>query len=79
VLSPIDGSLCICQALAELLRRQLSQAPVSKHLVVYTIVSGILNEIKNYELRAPRVLIYQKHKKLFKIAIKRKSMKSPGR
>jgi hypothetical protein len=31
---------CICQALAEPLRRQLYQAPVSKHLLVSTIESG---------------------------------------
>ena len=31
---------CICQALAEPLRRQLYQAPVSKHLLASTIVSG---------------------------------------
>jgi hypothetical protein len=30
---------CICQALAEPLRRQLYQAPVSKHFLVSTIVS----------------------------------------
>jgi hypothetical protein len=30
--------LCICQALAELLRRQLYQAPVSKHLLASSIV-----------------------------------------
>ena len=33
--------LCIGQALAEPLRRQLCQAPVSKHLLASTIVSGI--------------------------------------
>jgi hypothetical protein len=32
--------ICICQALAESLRRQLYQAPVSKHLLACTIVSG---------------------------------------
>jgi hypothetical protein len=32
--------LCICQALAEPLRRQLYQVPVSKHLLASTIVSG---------------------------------------
>jgi hypothetical protein len=32
--------LCICQALAEPLRRQLYQAPVSKHFMASTIVSG---------------------------------------
>ena len=32
--------LCVCQALAETLRRQLYQAPVSKHLLASTIVSG---------------------------------------
>ena len=31
---------CICQALAGPLRRQLYQAPVSKHLLASTIVSG---------------------------------------
>ena len=30
---------CICQALAEPLRRQLYQAPVSKHFLAFTIVS----------------------------------------
>jgi hypothetical protein len=34
--------LCICQAL-EPLRRQLYQAPVSKHLVASTLVSGFTN------------------------------------
>ena len=32
--------LCICQALAEPLRRQLYQAPVSKHFLASAIVSG---------------------------------------
>jgi hypothetical protein len=32
--------LCICQALTKPLRRQLYQAPVSKHLPASTIVSG---------------------------------------
>ena len=32
--------LCICQALAEPLKRQLYQTPVSKHLLASTIVSG---------------------------------------
>jgi hypothetical protein len=32
--------LCICQALAEPLKRQLYQAPVSKHLLAFTAVSG---------------------------------------
>jgi hypothetical protein len=31
---------CICQALPEPFRRQLYQAPVSKHLLVTIIVSG---------------------------------------
>jgi hypothetical protein len=35
--------LCICQAQAEPLRRQLYQAPVSKHLLASTIVSGFDN------------------------------------
>jgi hypothetical protein len=35
--------LCVCQALAEPLRRQLYQAPVSKHLLASTIVSGFGN------------------------------------
>jgi hypothetical protein len=39
--------LCICQALAEPLRRQLYQAPVSKHLLTSTIVSGFSNCIWN--------------------------------
>jgi hypothetical protein len=34
---------CICQALAEPLRRELYQAPVSKHLLAFTIVSGFGN------------------------------------
>jgi hypothetical protein len=33
----------ICQALAEPLRRQLYQAPISKHLLVSTIVSRFGN------------------------------------
>ena len=32
--------LCICQALAEPLRRQLYEAPVSKHLLASAIMSG---------------------------------------
>ena len=32
--------LCICQDLAESLRRQLQQAPVSKHFLVSAVVSG---------------------------------------
>ena len=32
--------LCICQALSEPLRRQPHQAPVSKHFLASTIVSG---------------------------------------
>jgi hypothetical protein len=32
--------VCICQPLAEPLRRQFCQAPVSKHLLASTIVSG---------------------------------------
>jgi hypothetical protein len=34
---------CICQALADLLRRQLYQAPVSKHLLPSTIVPGLVS------------------------------------
>ena len=34
---------CICQALVESLRRQLYQAPVCKHLLASTIVSGFGN------------------------------------
>ena len=34
---------CICQALAEPLRGQLYQTPVSKHLLASTIVSGFSN------------------------------------
>ena len=34
---------CICQALAEPLRRQLYQAPVSMHFLASTIVSGFSN------------------------------------
>jgi hypothetical protein len=40
-------SLFICQALAESLRRQLYQAPVSKHFLASTIVSGFGNSIWN--------------------------------
>jgi hypothetical protein len=36
----VKNHFCICQALAEPLRRQLYQAPVSKLLLVSTIVSG---------------------------------------
>ena len=32
--------VCICQALAETLRRQLYEAPVSKHFLASTIVTG---------------------------------------
>jgi hypothetical protein len=39
--------LCICQALAEPLRRQLYQTPVSKHLLASTIVSGFGNCIRD--------------------------------
>ena len=43
--------LCICQVLAEPLRRQLNQASVSKHLLASTIVSvyGILVTIYGME------------------------------
>jgi hypothetical protein len=37
----VSFHLCICQALAEPLRRQLYQAPVSKHLLASSIVSGV--------------------------------------
>jgi hypothetical protein len=37
--------LCICQALAEPLRRQLYQAPVSKHFLASIIVSGFGDRI----------------------------------
>ena len=42
MLSPMVGCehLCICQALAESLRRQLYQAPVRKHFLASTIMSG---------------------------------------
>jgi hypothetical protein len=36
----VNIHFCICEALAEPLRRQLYQAPVSKHLLASTIVSG---------------------------------------
>ena len=47
-LTPLLGTLCsvhlcIWQALAETLRRQLYQAPVSKHFLASTIVSGFGN------------------------------------
>jgi hypothetical protein len=35
----VSNHFCICQALAEPLRRQLYQAPVSKHLLASMIVS----------------------------------------
>jgi hypothetical protein len=34
---------CICQALAEPFKRQLYQAPVSKHLLASTIQSGLVS------------------------------------
>ena len=34
---------CICQVLAEPLRRQLYQAPVSKHLLASTVMSGCVD------------------------------------
>jgi hypothetical protein len=37
--------LCICQALAEPLRRQLYQVPVNKNLLASTIVSGFGDSI----------------------------------
>ena len=43
VLSPMEAvsiHICICQALAEPLRRQLYQVPVSKLLLASAIVSG---------------------------------------
>jgi hypothetical protein len=42
MLSPMAVSihLCICQALAKPLRRELYQVPVSKHLLASTTVSG---------------------------------------
>jgi hypothetical protein len=39
--------LCICQALAEPLKRQLYQSPVSKHFLSSAIVSGIGDYIWN--------------------------------
>jgi hypothetical protein len=36
----VSNHFCICQALAEPLRRQLYQAPVSKVLLASAIVSG---------------------------------------
>ena len=36
----VSAHFCICQALAEPLRRQLYQAPVSKHMLSSSIVSG---------------------------------------
>jgi hypothetical protein len=36
----VSTHFCICQALAELLRRELYQDPVSKHLLASIIVSG---------------------------------------
>ena len=44
VLSPVDGCehSLLCQALADPLRRQLYQGPVSKHSLESTIVSGFV-------------------------------------
>jgi hypothetical protein len=39
----VNIHFCICQALAEPLMRELYQAPVSKHLLASTIVSGFGN------------------------------------
>jgi hypothetical protein len=36
----VNIHLCICQDLSDHLRRQLYQAPVSKHFLAYAIVSG---------------------------------------
>jgi hypothetical protein len=38
---------CICQALTQPLRRQLYQAPISKHLLASTIVSGFGDFIRD--------------------------------
>ena len=43
----VNIHFCICQALAEPLRRQLYQSPVNKHLLASTIVSGFGNCIWN--------------------------------
>jgi hypothetical protein len=43
----VNLHFCICQALAEPLRRQLYQAPVSKHLLASTIVSRFGNCIQD--------------------------------
>ena len=40
---PVSINFCICQALAEPLRRQVYQAPVSQHLLASIIVSGFGN------------------------------------
>jgi hypothetical protein len=60
---------CICQTLAEPLRRQLYQIPVSKILLVFAIVSGLKitisvvifpsSEIFNFFLQKHEVLIIQ--------------------
>ena len=47
--------LCICQALVKSLRRQLYQAPVSKHFVASTIVSGFGDCIWN---RSPGEVVW---------------------
>jgi hypothetical protein len=48
--SATDLHLCICQALPEPLRRQLYQAPLSKHFLASTVVSGFGNCISDESL-----------------------------
>jgi hypothetical protein len=38
---------CICEALTEPLKRQLYQAPISKHLLAFTILSGFVDCIRD--------------------------------
>jgi hypothetical protein len=51
--------LCICQALAEPLRRQLYQASVSKHLLASTIVSGFgdVYEVDSQVVQLPKEIL----------------------
>jgi hypothetical protein len=42
--------LCICQVLAEPLRRQLYESPESKHFLAYAIVSGFGDCIRDGEI-----------------------------
>ena len=51
-------SLCICPALAKSLRRQLYQAPVSKHFLASTIVSTFGDSSPPLPLLGPGIPLY---------------------